>query len=59
MPIKLPDGVTIMICTICAVYIQNGKEFGQWCPPLPIVLRKLGPVVAVGPVDLTAKLFVG
>ncbi len=57
VPIKFPEGASIMTWTIRAVYMQNGNEFGQWSPPLSIVLRNSAPTVApAAPVDLSSKL---
>lgn len=49
VPIKFPTGSSMMTWTIQAIYVANGVEASQWCPPASIVLRKEGPVMASPP----------
>ncbi len=49
VPVRFPDGVSMMTWTIRAVYIANGEEASLWCPPVSIVLHKEGPLMVTAP----------
>jgi hypothetical protein len=46
VPITFPEGTGMMTWSVQAVYMKNGQEVSKWCPPVSIILRQEGPVMA-------------